>query len=433
DEAEAEDQKKKFSPDSGKSPKKRELEELSQIMAQEKQKHDMKCEQHLLNPAHGLVVISIAPDSQGSAHDKRDLVLQYCNGSAKDPPRFARWIRSRAHQFFHCPVEKTASTFWRRFTYQLEFTHPMRSPFDINSTFIYDIFKKTITVKEKGDALKKLWNQSIKQLYVRDPYSRLFSAYVDKILTPNPYYWRLWGVPALPKPAGKNNTASKATRCANSVTFPQFVNFALTKLGQSDHHLTPINRLCTPCAVNYTIIGKMETFRRDTLQLLALLNITEKQMEFQRRSEDASSNDIGDALDPSWLKFTLRCIKKENIIRRIWRKLQIRGIISWRIPYDLDPDKALTMTRSSLIAHMENVMSTSTNLTELKLQKRQAMLEAFASLKSSHLEKIKKVYQNDFLMFGYEPNMEALLSAQPIKITGALDWWKNWDMTSVLV
>lgn len=54
-----------------------------------------------------------------------------------------------------------------------------------------------------------------------------------------------------------------------------------------DEHWTPVYKFCTPCSVNYTLIAKVETFRRDTeyiirqagLETLLLNKLPEKCMK----------------------------------------------------------------------------------------------------------------------------------------------------------
>ncbi|KAL8595979.1 hypothetical protein ACOMHN_018291 [Nucella lapillus] len=38
---------------------------------------------------------------------------------------------------------------------------------------------------------------AFRNIFVRNPYSRMFSAYVDKVFAPNPTFWKLWDQKAI--------------------------------------------------------------------------------------------------------------------------------------------------------------------------------------------------------------------------------------------
>lgn len=50
-------------------------------------------------------------------------------------------------------------------------------------------------------------------------------------------------------------------------TFKEFLTFLITNYKTKQHmdeHWSPIYTFCTPCSINYSLIAKVETFRRDT-------------------------------------------------------------------------------------------------------------------------------------------------------------------------
>lgn len=105
------------------------------------------------------------------------------------------------HRLLLCPVGKAASTFLTRFLIALEETNLALSPLQIPPD-------KAIRVREKYSAYKMLkeFNSAQREkqfldgltrvVIVRHPLWRLWSLYVDKLVFPNPYYWRVWGMPA---------------------------------------------------------------------------------------------------------------------------------------------------------------------------------------------------------------------------------------------
>lgn len=73
-------------------------------------------------------------------------------------------------------------------------------------------------------------------------------------------------------------------------TFKEFITFLIQNHKNHEHmdeHWSPIYTFCTPCSINYTLIAKLETFRRDTeyiirqagLETLLLNKLPEKKMK----------------------------------------------------------------------------------------------------------------------------------------------------------
>ncbi|XP_063379318.1 carbohydrate sulfotransferase 11 [Cydia fagiglandana] len=109
----------------------------------------------------------------------------------------------------------------------------------------------------------------ISMLIVREPFVRLLSAYRDKLenITP-PYYRKL----ARAIVAEHREGAAKVLGPIKSFgpTFYEFVAYLIQKhkdLDQRfpfDEHWAPYYHFCSPCAVNFTVIAKVETLSRDS-------------------------------------------------------------------------------------------------------------------------------------------------------------------------
>ncbi|GFO22691.1 carbohydrate sulfotransferase [Plakobranchus ocellatus] len=76
---------------------------------------------------------------------------------------------------------------------------------------------------EPVETIDSFLKQSTNFLFVRDPFSRLFSDYVDKLLAPNPEFWDTWGLFALQK--HRSDPSEKSQRCEHDVTFAKFLKF----------------------------------------------------------------------------------------------------------------------------------------------------------------------------------------------------------------
>lgn len=96
----------------------------------------------------------------------------------------------------------------------------------------------------------------IKALFVRHPFERLVSAYVDKALRPRSevmwFYKTYWE--KIPGVKAENRTP----------TFAEFVDLLLaTPVRELDEHWSPYYSRCQPCLLDYDFVGKLETADRD--------------------------------------------------------------------------------------------------------------------------------------------------------------------------
>ncbi|KAH7967503.1 hypothetical protein HPB49_025258 [Dermacentor silvarum] len=108
-----------------------------------------------------------------------------------------------------------------------------------------------------------------KVLFVRHPFERLVSTYIDKALRGpvemawayNIYWYKIPGVYAEQR----------------SPTFSEFVEFVLSTTAESaDVHWSPYYARCQPCLLDYDFIGKLETAGRDFPLFFSLAGIEGK-------------------------------------------------------------------------------------------------------------------------------------------------------------
>ncbi|KAG8225637.1 hypothetical protein J437_LFUL013671 [Ladona fulva] len=128
--------------------------------------------------------------------------------------------------------------------------------------------------------LKAALPKSLSFLIVRDPFERLLSAYRNKIEGFRHKFYRKMAREMISKFRFKTTPAPGTHRSLNnekSPTFSEFVSWVIesartakknkdggyTGIPGFDEHWAPYFRFCTPCAVNFTVIAKMETLSRD--------------------------------------------------------------------------------------------------------------------------------------------------------------------------
>lgn len=112
-----------------------------------------------------------------------------------------------------------------------------------------------------------------KVMFVRDPWERLLSAYIDKFTKINKYneYFHMKYGRRIIKYFRKNSTMKSLNKGRN-VTFPEFVKFVRNQWEKGERmnaHWAPMVKLCQPCKVQYDFIGKFETFSEDSSVVLS--------------------------------------------------------------------------------------------------------------------------------------------------------------------
>lgn len=113
-------------------------------------------------------------------------------------------------------------------------------------------------------------------LVVREPFVRLLSAYRDKLenITP-PYYRKL--ARSIVQKYRENATKIFGPIKSFGPTFYEFVSYLIdTHKNESikfNEHWAPYYQFCTPCAVNFSVISKVETLRRDTRFVILQLGL----------------------------------------------------------------------------------------------------------------------------------------------------------------
>ena len=122
---------------------------------------------------------------------------------------------------------------------------------------------------------------------VRHPFERLLSAFRDKIethgnLPGKPYWNKAWKMIRLyrqkdvtPRPVpekGLNMPSKKPV--PPPLTFPEFLR-SVARQDVGDEHWKPYFAQCTPCNVDYDLIGKFETLGEDNPYIAAQVGIKE--------------------------------------------------------------------------------------------------------------------------------------------------------------
>ncbi|XP_073951161.1 carbohydrate sulfotransferase 11 [Choristoneura fumiferana] len=182
-----------------------------------------------------------------------------------------------AHNLVWCNIFKAASSSW---LYKFNILGGYDKKFLARSRHTPLTLARLKFPRPSEDELKDAVNTPgvISLLIVREPFVRLLSAYRDKLenITP-PYYRKL----ARAIVAEHREKATKILGPIKSFgpTFYEFVadliqrHKALDYKVAFDEHWAPYYQFCSPCAVNFSVIAKVETLARDSAYVIYQLGL----------------------------------------------------------------------------------------------------------------------------------------------------------------
>ena len=243
-------------------------------------------------------------------------------------------------------------------------------------------------------------------LVSRNPYSRLYSAYVDKI------YLGLRFIQTF-----LNDVPRTEIKCPTDITFDDFLRYvvkAATKNKTLNPHWAPIFSLCLPCEVNQYRLVKQESFSRDVECIMKELNIEPSKYNMMI---DALHDHRIEATLPGIVKTVyfrqksrkdfLSCIGWVGVAKRIWKSFQIQGYIDENINFPVE--KFVSEEQYANGTYLTELILETTKRRPLtkknsKMQRRQALVSAYRTVSEETISDIKYIYQEDFLLYGYDDN-----------------------------
>ncbi|XP_069131641.1 carbohydrate sulfotransferase 11-like [Argopecten irradians] len=302
----------------------------------------------------------------------------------------------------YCPIEKTASTFWRRIMRIVVGDIHASSPFD-DSVMAFASFDSLASVPK--DAIEAFMNESLTFMFVREPYGRLLSAYVDKLFSPNLFFWKIYGGFAVDVTRNQSST-----RCGHDLTFREFVK---TVLYAEEHnikrngHFTPSYEHCDPCKYNWKVIGALETLPQDVFYILNRMGRTDLKRSLEKEFREQYLNDtITDQFN--WLfEFKKNYASECNVTLyeaqlRLWKQFQIRGVLTKEIKFPISAEESENLTKEQLKRIVYNAMGNAETRARAKLNKKEAFLEAYATIDAEDLEKLSELFRPDCELYGYD-------------------------------
>ncbi|KAL8602559.1 hypothetical protein ACOMHN_065811 [Nucella lapillus] len=291
----------------------------------------------------------------------------------------------------YCPIQKIASTsVWGLFN---------------------DIRREMTRKRVFGiNVIKRNSEKDVLFVFVREPYGRLLSAYVDKLFSPNTFFWNFTGRYIVDN--FRANASMKSRRCGHDVTFSEFLHFfthmQLTGEGR-DGHFVPAHDHCEICQRPYHYIGHLETLTQDINHILKSINAPVNCTKSYENSTILS--------DASMVLNTMRkevqdCMDLDEACRRLWKKWQIRGLISKGRSFPLTREQ----TRDISLFDFVKIARQAARADDSHLrhgQREEALREAFSSVSVIEREEVRKLLWLDFELFGYESDPDSVFPKKP--------------------
>ena len=314
-------------------------------------------------------------------------------------------------KFLYCPVEKVGCTFWERVMYLLQmpskgYKHPFEVP-----------IPALLTLNHTGYNQHADYNDWFRFMFVRNPYARLISLYVDKLLVPNPQHWNKIGKHSIKM--FRTNASRLSLNCGHDPSFLEFAQFVAWSLRTGmklNLHFRLASEMCMPCDINYTFIGKMERAKDDFTYVLKQFGLDSVVNVMGDKFSNLTANDaITDSiLSPfKWKKDILKCMNWNEALMRVWRKLQIRGLIGISQSYPLNKTRAHVIEANEFInLAMKAREQSSPN--EVKNQKDAIFESVYRAIPNDVLSQIRDAYRLDFKLFGYDDTPDAYFGKRNI-------------------
>ncbi|XP_060070289.1 carbohydrate sulfotransferase 9-like [Ylistrum balloti] len=345
---------------------------------------------------------------------RRDNILDVCSRQQFNQTSLqyvaSRNVIDRKQKLAYCTIQKSASTFWKRVFRIVIGQSNALTPFD-----------PTVRALEPFDRLANLpayaresfMKTSLTFMFVREPYGRLFSGYVDKLFSPNFFFWKKFGVYGVK--LLRKNPSKYDLKCGHDLSFREFVKTVIhaEKHGTlKDGHFTPQYEHCRPCHYKYDFIGKLETLKQDTFYLLNKMGKFDlrKSMtdNFHESTVDDTIRDQAKMLFSFRKHFSICGVSFFQAQKLMWKKCQIRGILSKNSKYPVTEEMSENIEVAQYIRMLNEGRGDALDKSISKRNKEEAMLEAFSTVDAEDMEFLSEMFRLDCELFGYDCRPEKL-------------------------
>lgn len=318
---------------------------------------------------------------------------------------------SKRYKFSVCFAPKIGSTFWKTVMRLLQNEDLNEDKFttgllNLNKDEIHRVKLPWLSLLRHSEDVFSFPRSSRAVVFTRNPYTRLFSAYIDKLFLPS--FWKFVGIAIVHRLRAEPSPES--LECGHDVTFEEFLRYVIhvEETGQGtasicDDHWASVTSLCNVCRMNYDYIGKQESFINDTAYIFQQLGL-DKFLLSSLHSGTSVRNSINTTVwSFGWFIQNSSCVGKEEALGRVWYSLQAQGYLMagteapW-LGLDLKTTKMADIVQAFLSSYDKNKLTPE----QTKKQRHQALVDAYSSVPLSVKRRIQKAFRYDFDLFGYD-------------------------------
>ena len=235
--------------------------------------------------------------------------------------------------------------------------------------------------------------------FVRDPYSRLVSGYLGKMVA-NPQWWSHMGRIVIR--TQRRNARPSEVKCGSDVTFKEFLGYVVwaeTTNRSRNEHFLPMHDICDVCSRHYDYIGHIETIRED---LPFILNSVGVQVNISENVTDSIVRKIKDVFEEN-RTLVQRCFGIYPMMKRLWWTFQVRGLIADTIPLPVSQDQVEAASWEQLASWAAKAYHDTKALGSRSVQKRAFLVDLFRSVPLDLRLKYLELYSRDFQLFQFDP------------------------------
>ena len=197
-----------------------------------------------------------------------------------------RFFVNNRHKVGICTIPKAGTTTLR---YLMLLAVGVVNPTDVHNEETMqgrDLHIEKVTTRHKNTTFKTI-------MFVRNPISRLISAYKGKFLVPKFTKVKRTIGRQIIKTFRKNATKESLVR-VHDVTFQELAKYIISMEktpSKMDVHLRPQYLSCNPCQIKFDFVGKIETFKNDVTHVMRYFyNLTLASIPQENNASHYSAN-----------------------------------------------------------------------------------------------------------------------------------------------
>ncbi|XP_033756280.1 carbohydrate sulfotransferase 11-like [Pecten maximus] len=355
------------------------------------------------NPVNALYA-DVKPEKTNSSHlyrDRNTFLYDNCETSSDEIVKGRRpiYFFAKTYNLAFCKAPKAGSTFVGTVVAALELSGELGNLFHINREIVHGLNEVTFPTISRFNDVKTV-------LVARNPYSRLFSAYIDKYFVLGARSKMI----AIKK--GKGRLKMGDGYCGYDISFQEFLDYFTDRYIAGDvveEHTVPVSSLCYPCIIHYDVLCKQETLTSDMEHILDVINIsTSKRKAIMSMIHSKTINDtIYAFISSHMLYFYLYpddCLNEWLLMEKLWKVLQFQGYISLALAFPANDFQKMTEFHAENVTDLilQKINSYPLSKSQRSTQRERVLAHAYSSIKSSTLIRVQRMFAQDFHLFGYD-------------------------------